>query len=226
LAKNLKLKIKNTQLAEALQLDKFKKKKKEEIAKSTEKAPALEKKSPKEQPVEKKPLGEPEKTPPKQPTPTPQKVEKPPLRSQGVDDFRRPKIIRRKSAEPLKKSPVTRKDAESATKKPPPKEGALKEASQTEKAKEKAKEKEPPRKPGFFKDYGDVRSQRKPQQKRSFDARDRMGLRDSDDERWRKRRISKKLKGSEKEELTAPGRPDHREPKTGLDAIANVLHRS
>ncbi len=196
MAKNIKFKIKNTQLAEALQLDKLKKKKKVEAAKKasaprikvapkapppieepTPKAPLEEKKEPVAPAVEKAPSA----------TPPPEEKAAPVV----VDDFRKPKIIRKKAA-PIKKLPITRKDAKPEKKKT------------AEKSEEKPKKEEkvqPTRKPEFFKDMREVRSARKPSQKQRFDTRDRMGLRDRDDERWRKRRAYKKYSGP-KEDLT------------------------
>lgn len=120
-----------------------------------------------------------------------------------VDDFRKPKIVKRTAptlSPPLRRLPLTRKEAK-------PEESKA-SAPKTEKAAPKAKEpakpeegKGEPRKAGSFKDYQDVRTQRKPSQKSAFDARDRMGLRDSDDERWRKKKMRKGGESS-REDLT------------------------
>ncbi len=220
MAKNLKLKIKNTQLAEALQLGNLKKKKPAEAEKKpaarkkvakpaeTKKAPETADKKiadqeapppkpakketppppspPKKEEIVEKTAPAPKETPPPAATPVPAK------KASVVDDFRRPKIIRRKAAAPIKKLPVTRKDAKTTEKKP---------AAKTTSTEKSTTDTAPARKPGFFKDYREVRSQRKPQQRKSFDGRDRMGLRDSDDERWRKKR-SRKITAAEKEDLT------------------------
>ncbi|NGX38805.1 MAG: Translation initiation factor IF-2 [Chlamydiae bacterium] len=201
MAKNLKLKIKNAQLAEALQLDKLKKKKQEE-AKSPRKTaapkkpavkPKEEKTPPKKTEEKEAPLPKEEKKEaaeaPKKEAPTPTE---PPKKKGVVDDFRRPKIIRKKAISPLKKSPVTRKDLSAAVKKKP--------AEKTTATKPATEAKVSPRKPAFFKDYRDMRSQRKPQQQTAFDSRDRMGLRGRDDGRWRKRRGFKKASATEREE--------------------------
>ncbi len=50
-----------------------------------------------------------------------------------------------------------------------------------------------PRKAGF-KEFRDVKPQKRPESKRTFDARDRQGLRDTDDEAWRKKRPSHKAR--------------------------------
>ncbi|MDN3505803.1 MAG: translation initiation factor IF-2 [Simkaniaceae bacterium] len=206
MAKNLKVKIKNAQLAEALNLDKLKKKKKEEAA--AKKSPAPKKKAA-EAPISKEPAKE-EKAAPPPPPPETEKVakpepkvekpapeEKPKAKPVVVDDFRKPKIIRRKAA-PIQRLPVTRKESPK-TAKPGEKKPAAKSTS-TEKPKTTTQPSTPSR-PGSFKDFREVRSQRKPSQQKSFDARDRMGLRDRDDDRWRKRRNHKKFSGP-REDLT------------------------
>lgn len=58
---------------------------------------------------------------------------------------------------------------------------------------------EKPRKTAF-KEYRDVKPQKKLEQGKAFDSRDRQGLRDSDDEAWRKRRPSHKMRTQEEEE--------------------------
>ncbi|NGX26879.1 MAG: Translation initiation factor IF-2 [Chlamydiae bacterium] len=218
MAKNIKFKIKNTQLAEALQLDKLKKQKKEEPAK---KIPSPRKKTvPAAPAAAKKPLA-PE-------VPSPEKKEKAVLPKAKpaaekkvapgiVDDFRKPKIIR-KGAAPLKKFPVTRKDAKPEEKKPQKKPVSVEKPKKVETA-------PPPiSKPGTFKDFREVRSQRKPEQIRSFDARDRMGLRrDKDDELWRKRRRFKKYGAAPKEDLTIRPKSLHiRLPITVKDLSAEM----
>jgi len=205
LAKNLKLNIKNKQLAGALQLGKLKKKEEEE-SKVAKKAPVRKKAPVKEAKAETKekfkaapPPVEPKKEEPKEAAPPPAAAaEKPSQVSKKfgvVDDFRKPKIIRRKAAPP-QKLPVSRKDKEEKKKE---KEKAA--ASETKPQAEKAP-KAAPKKPGVFKDYRDVRSQRRPLSGRTFDTRDRMGLRDSDDERWRKKRHRKAGGGGQREDLT------------------------
>lgn len=211
MAKNLKFKIKNTQLAEAMQLDKIKLKKKEEAAAPAEKKPLLRKKPvepeqvPSEIPepiVEVQPV-EPEPIEIKEEKPLPPKaeIEEAPLSPKKtviVDDFRKPKIIRRTQppppAAPIKRIALPSKEAKTEEKKAAP-------AKTEAEVKAKPAEEEAPRKAGSFKDYRDVRSQRKPSQKQAFDARDRMGLRDSDDERWRKKKL-RKMGADERDELT------------------------
>lgn len=216
MAKNLKFKIKNTQLAEALQLDKIKKKKQEEASK---KEPAAKKKvarksvpaeptaPPSEEPFvsELAPPLEERKEETKEPIPSPPPPAEKPKKASAeavVDDFRKPKIVRRKPPAPLKKLPVSRSDAAPSPEKEktaPPKE----ESPAAETAKE-AEEVKTAAKPGTFKDFREVRSQRKPEQKRSFDARDRMGLRDTDDERWRKKRYKRPSAQTKEDQTIRP----------------------
>lgn len=60
------------------------------------------------------------------------------------------------------------------------------------------------KKPPGFKDYKDLKPQKKTDQ-RSFDVRDRQGLRDNDDEAWRKKRSSHKGRMSlQQEEIIRP----------------------
>ncbi len=60
------------------------------------------------------------------------------------------------------------------------------------------KEEKPRKAP--FKEYRDVKPQKKLEQGKAFDSRDRQGLRVSDDEAWRKRRPSNKMRTQEEEE--------------------------
>lgn len=217
MAKNIKFNIKNTQLANAVQLGKLKEKKQLEA----EKKPAAPKKEivaetpppeivetivpAKAVPLEAPPVVEIEKTVPPIIPPKEEVVEAappPPKKTVVVDDFRRPKIIRKtQPPPPVKKLPVSRQDTKPEEKKGPPKtEKTEKAAPDAAAAAKGEEEKGGVRKPGSFKDYRDVRSQRKPSQKSAFDARDRMGLRDSDDERWRKKKLRKL--GDTREDLT------------------------
>lgn len=223
MAKNLKFNIKNAQLAQALQLNQLKKKKGEEkkapaqpTAKETEaaSAPAIPPATPQALPPQEVAL--PLKPEPIQEAPATKAVEPPsppparkreeeapppakPIHKGPVDDFRRPKIIRKKAPPPpLKKLPVSRQDGAPPVKRHPP---AAASAPSTEKPKPSSKE-PTGRKPGSFTDLGDLKSKRKGQpQNGSFDVRDRMGLTERDDDRWRKKRDAKKGKGA-KEDLT------------------------
>lgn len=227
MAKNLKLKIKNTQLAEALQLDKLKKKKKEEASKAVAEAKkkaarktAIKKKETLPLKEEKSLVEEPQTT---QETPPPIQAEallpseEKPKPIGPVDDFRKPKIIRRKPA-PLKKLPVTRQDTEQ---KETPQQTEPSDASNASESSESKQAQSP--KPGSFKDFREVRSQRKPTQTRGFDARDRMGLRDGTEDRWRRRRTHKKMSQAQKEDLTVRPKELHlRLPITVKDLASEM----
>lgn len=79
----------------------------------------------------------------------------------------------------------------------------------SKKPEEKAKETTPPKKKGVvpgaaFKDFNDFKStKKKGSAPTSFDSRDRQGLRDSDDEKWRKKRF-KPLKKFNEETIIRP----------------------
>lgn len=187
MAKNLKLNIKNKQLAGALQLGK-QKEKEGEGKRTAKKAPIRKQLPPKEVPERKR------ETPPVETSPVapaPEEKAPPPKSSGIVDDFRKPKIIRRKAAPPAVKSPQPQKETVQAKTETAP--------TSTE---PDSSEKGAPKKPSVFKDYRDVRSQRRPAAGRTFDTRDRMGLRDLDDERWRKKRHRKGKGGAPREDLT------------------------
>ncbi|NGX45914.1 MAG: Translation initiation factor IF-2 [Chlamydiae bacterium] len=183
MAKNLKVKIKNTQLAQALQLDKLKKKK----AASVKKKVASEPPAPEVKPVkgeEKEKVEEvvspPEATPAAAPTPAPEKPAEP-VRERG-----RAIIIKKgpppsKDKPPVAKTPVQRKDR------------AVAEKSKGTPAPPKTT-----RRPASFKDFRDVKPQRKSGgPHRGFDSRDRMGLRVGDDDKWRRRRQKGRREGQE-----------------------------
>lgn len=185
MAKNLKLKIKNTQLAQALQLSKPKKVAKTEKEKPAEKSalgfdfPIKET----EKELEKKVLPKEEAQIPEVKVPSKEKkpIEEPSEEiSSGKTASKKPD---------LKPLPVTRKDASNEPEKPanaPAAPAAAEGEAGTEKA-------EPTKKPAVYKDFRDLKIQRKIDQKSSsFDTRDRMGLRDTDEERWRKKRVAQK----------------------------------
>ena len=181
MAKSLKLKVKNAQLAEAIKLNKAKKEEKEEKEASKKKAPAKAKAekaaTPKEAPSKEnaapkaKPAVKAKKEPSpaaarkeeeKAPTPskpTPKKVEKAP-------------IPKSKTIEP-KKEKKTEAEQKSV--------GALK------KREKERPEPEPKEEKGFKANFGrNARGVQKRQDTR-FDARDRQGLRVGEERAWRRR---------------------------------------
>jgi len=239
LAKNLKLNIKNAQLAEALQFNKLKKEKAEEKKAPPKAAKAEEKQAPKKATAQKKeekpkeevaaPVAEPAKKKPVKVAPKkaaetpapPKKEEKPaplkPAPKGPVDDFRKPVI---KKARPVKKLPITRKSA-APEKKTTAEPKAPSPGRTPDKARAPSKE-TPARKPGSFTDLRDLKSKRKTQQQKSFDSRDRMGLRERDDDRWRKRRGFKKNRGPKEDLTIRPKSLDIRLPITVKDLAVEM----
>lgn len=248
MAKNLKLNIKNTQLAEALKLGKrptpskaaspaVKKKKAEaeEAVQEVAAAPLPEEEKLTAAPAavtEKEPVREeppvvapkaapaPERKPPveKRPEETraaaapqaPRRMETPPpytqsrpypprrpeqnVFSRSPEDQKRPSTFPRATITPGKDwRPDQRRTSPPAPPREPPRTEEPRRARPTPAAAPSgAVEEKPVRKAGEFKEFRDVKSQKKPGENRSFDARDRQGLRSGDDEEWRKRRPSNK----------------------------------
>ncbi|MCI0381990.1 MAG: translation initiation factor IF-2 [Chlamydiae bacterium] len=189
LAKNLKLNIKNTQLAEALKLSKLKK----EPSGKKKVEPVSEEKA---QPAEKKPIS-PEK---KVSAPAESVVTKTIPPGQPTVQPVLPK------ATPPTKLPFTRKEAEEESKKPAVKETA---AAETEQKKVTPKEPIAPEleeeavkpKKGIFKEFRDFKPQKRTES-RAFDSRDRHGLRgDGEEDVWRKKRAHK-IRPAVKEDIT------------------------
>ena len=205
MAKNLKLNIKNTQLAEALKLGKLKKpsastkkKKAPEEAVSPpevergglppkepestllqqgekvaeEQGPAL-KKGAESIPAAPQPLAPHKPAEAAKPTPAapaaPLKKEPPPYR---------PSFLRNERAQRPQPAPPPAKEVQ-----PKAEEPLVKKKAPLELEEDKQKKKF-----SGVKEYRDLKPQKKVEASRSFDSRDRQGLRDSDSERWRKRR--------------------------------------
>lgn len=240
MAKNLKLKIKNTQLAEALKIGKIKKptsatKKKPEEDISASAIPTEEKAvAPKsrirhalpskkttpetetdevqelESTEEQSPTASEESTTPHEDLPqeavkaaeeTPPSTDepkKPPFKGHST-------LVRRR-LEPL---PEKKEKAATTEKKP---------TTTPEEDKEKKG-----KKPFGFKDYRDLKPQKRGQGQRSFDARDRQGLREGDDDKWRKRKSFKgKGKVQFQEEIIRPKELKVRLPITVKDLAADM----
>jgi translation initiation factor IF-2 len=83
---------------------------------------------------------------------------------------------------------------------------------------------EPPKKAGF-KDFKDVKTTKKVEPNRSFDSRDRQGLRDTDNEEWRKRR-SAKTRVQIQEEVIRPKSLKVRLPITLKDLASEMKLKS
>ncbi len=220
MAKNLKIKVKNTQLAAALQIGKFKtppvKKKpaEEKEEEAVKKRPSEE--VVKQPPAVEKPIAA-EKPkavplPPVQPT-TPSPVEKkeeptptarPLPQPIGKAPLPRPlpKPIGKREYTPPARAPLTRKETHPPeARKPAPRPAAAPPVEKKSLPEEAPK----PAKKAVFKEYRDLQP-KKPDLKRSFDARDRMGLRAGEDEGWRKKRQAKHKMAMPQEDTTI--RPD------------------
>jgi translation initiation factor IF-2 len=230
LAKNLKLNIKNVQLAEALKLNKPLRpasliKKKKESAPTDEVAvePSLKPLLP---PEEKKlpPIEGNFETPlireaSKLPSPvvgdyTPSV--KPPEPSRGAPPrsvYPRSTFVPRKEPLPLKRDPTS----------PPPK---------TTEAVAKSPAVQSDRQPNHpasisIKEYRDLKPQKRVSGgERTFDSRDKHGLRDTDGEGWRKRRPSHKLFRPVQEEIIRPKHLKIRVPITVKDLAAEMKLKS
>ncbi len=169
MAKNLKLKVKNVQLAEAIKLNKAKKEEKE-ASKPKKKPPAKAKATPSKKPVAAKETVEEKKLPAKakkevkEEKPSPQKV---PTKKEAITPVPKSKTI-----EPKKE------------KKEEPEQKSIGDLKKREKDRF---DEEKPEKKGFRADFG--RSARDIQKKQNsrFDARDRQGLRVGEERSWRRR---------------------------------------
>ncbi len=228
MAKNLKLNIKNTQLAEALKLNQLKKqppaikKKKEEAKEEAPEAaaPLPEKAEAAPPPVEKTiapPKPEPTISAPQPPVrpehPAPSSP-RPPIRREGHPQPARPPFVHKETRSP--QTAPSAPQAQLAPKKEPPR---VEEPA----AKKPLEEDKTPRKAPGFKEYRDLKPQRKLEPgKRSFDSRDKQGLRDSDDEAWRKRRPSHKSRSIEEDVIIRPKQLSIRLPITVKDLAAEM----
>jgi len=194
LVKNLKINIKNTQLAQALKLKNpdAKDPKKKTVKKAAEKEVKDASKKPKARIITKKSRQEIEaeakkaeekKVEVKAPEPAP--VVEPEVKKKPEPEPKLGPVLDRKPLKPKKVEAPVKKAAPSKAddKKPSPKKPAL-----------------PGQKPAAgFKDFRDFKAARKKQSSR-FDSRDKQGLRDSDNEAWRKKR-QRNRKYSAPEEL-------------------------
>lgn len=267
MAKNLKLSVKNTQLAEALKLGQLrkpaapKKKKEEEIPKEplasppvpppekVEVAPPPAPASappPVEKVAEPEPLKPAAAAPPASATPREKEAATPPAPASAAPDTQpgtqtgapTAAPVRPALRGPLPYGPVVRpappRKLELKRPTPPnsfqpkrpatapnfqPAAGASAGAPKTEKG--SPSEEKPARKTAF-KDYKDLKPQKKTDGKRGFDSRDRQGLRASEDEIWRKRRPSNKMREVEEEVVIRPKALSIRLPITVKDLSASM----
>lgn len=215
MAKNLKLKIKNTQLAEALKLGKVKKAPAAKPASKIKVEKPTQKRAPEEEEVAESIVPPPElqeEAPPPLPTETPPEVEAPKPSVEMRVEKRAPK--EKPKEHPQKKVPSTLVKARSASY--IPEKRYQKEKKPVEEAK-KAAPKPPPeesdetkekkggvKRLGGFKEYRDVKPQRRPQAHTTFDSRARQGLSDIDEGRWRRKRHQRIKSRVQDEEIIRP----------------------
>lgn len=272
MAKNLKLKIKNTQLAKAAGLDKLKAKLSGEEKKEKKAKPKAPKAKPKakakaeelapevteevkprvraksksafakeEEKVEAEvPAVEPEPTPEPEPAPAPAPVEQTPepVKEEVKAEEPKVKIKEKKTPPPAPKKDEPKKPAQPA--KPayeklgptgrhikdilPPK----KEKPKTESGAKKPGSTEAPkkelRKGKKVRDFKDLKPGRR-QETRGFNARDRQGLSDRDDGRWRKRRQTTRRR-PEEHEIVRPSELTIRLPITVKDLASEMKLKS
>lgn len=185
MAKSLKLKVKNAQLAEAIKLNKAKKEETEEKKTSKKKAPA----KPKEPAAKKEAVAE--KAPAlkkveKEVTPPPSTTKKAPETKEPAREPPRKLVVKRAAPKRVEKEPVPKSKTiepkkEARDEKEPKSLGALKKRQ-----KEKP-EPEPPEEKGFKANFGrNPRGVQRKQESR-FDARDRQGLRVGEERVFRRR---------------------------------------
>ena len=178
MAKNLKLNIKNTQLAEVLKIKKAKL------------SPA-EKKKPKKA-VKKAPPPAAEVTPPKVKARIlpPEKKPPPPVIEEKKKQQKKQKIKKAEEKKPKEKIKVIKKEEKKTL--PVAKEKPKKEPLKKEKEEEeKPKKLQPPIK--IKEEEKKVSKPKKYEGYRAFDSRARLGLREEEEEKWRRRRPIRKI---------------------------------
>ncbi len=210
MAKNLKLNVKNTQLAEALKIGQLKKpaapKKKPEPAPAPVAAPVVEEVAPPPPPPPPAPPVAKEESapPPSPPAPAPAAPVRsfaPPPPRPAPRPFHKPYVRPAGTGAPRPYPQQTRPFTPGAPRPPyPPRKPfpPRPQATPPPAPPKPAKAGEGPKKPGF-KEYRDLKPQKR-EAGRAFDSRDRQGLRDSSDEAWRKKRPSQKFKQAVVEE--------------------------
>lgn len=266
MAKNLKLNVKNAQLAEALK--KLKKPEKPLVEKRVERPISKEQPSPPPPPSE--PMSQEEviikavDSPPVQspepilepPKPFPQKTPLPPQRpSQYPSSFRppyrpgmpRPEYKRpeqRQGQPPFRKGPPFSRPFQSPGGAPfSPSSGPrgfrpplrpfqprpfipLKESNRADEPRKKVRtpeEEAASKKAASFKEFRDLKTQKKPETYRAFDSRDKQGLRGEDEESvWRRRRRPSLKERTIQEEVIRPKELKVRIPITIKDLAASM----
>lgn len=270
MAKNLKINIKNTQLAKATGLDKLKaklagkkldevKEEKEEKSPKTPETPPEEQKAPrirakskssfakedKERPEaeaqeEPPPLEQPEPTifeeelaPEPTPPPVEEETEIPAVTEPPPPEIKQEEVVKPAPSrgsmklgptgkhindllpvkkEPPKKEPTPTPSKEVKVEKPKPQVDEKTEGTEVKKELHKGKK---------VKEFKDLKPLRRDREK-SFDARDRQGLSESEEERWRKRRAAKGGGLVREEQIIRPTKLKVRLPITLKDLAAEM----
>lgn len=210
MAKNLKIKIKNTQLAKVAGLKNLKPKLKGKEQKAKEK-PAEEKTSEGEEKVEKKRIRAKTRSSfaPKEEAPAPKVGKKPISPEEELPEAKEEKLgPTGRHVKDLLPKKVEKQPKEAP---PPPKKEKVVEKAAEEEAKKGKK----------VRDFKDLKSPRK-QQVRSFDARDRAGLSSGEEERWRKRKPSKRHAPKQDYEVIRPTKLTVRLPIMLKDLAAEM----
>jgi len=225
LAKNLKLNIKNSQLAEVLKLNKIKV---SPQAAPTEKAP-----DPLTQFAEKQ-LGEVEKKPAVAPKPIEQEVEQPPAAPVSLPKREEVPPKREESTRP----PYSQRSFASNGRPPmpprrdyPPRPGY---AGASRPFPPRVPPAIPPKAPPAaeapkkapFKEFRDVKPQKKQEGGQRFDSRARQGLQDNDNEEWRRKRSSKYKEVKQEEPVIRPKQLHVRIPITVKDLASDMKLKS
>ena len=233
MAKNLKINIKNTQLAEALNLKKIKK----PIKKATKKQKKVEEESVKKPKVRiiEKPKEEVELKLPVEEKPIEKKAKETILKEPQEEkvEIKEPILEKTIFSTPAEKQPQTetKKEEQEVKSKKFIKEKTQKKPVETKKQptkpieKKESPQKEPLKKPtekkkedGSYKDFKAF----KRFEKQKFDARDRMGLSAGDEGRWRKKRFYKSKKKDTEETTIRPKSLKIKLPITIKDLAAQM----
>ena len=267
MAKNLKLKIKNTQLAKAAGLDKFKAKLSGETDEKEAKPKAKKAKPPKEKAVEapieteelkprriraKSKSAFAKEEPPAPPPPSSEEIEEKEEPASPIEETKEPVEVEETPPPPPLQEEAEKTEVEEEPKVeklgptgkhikdllPPKKEKPKSEKDDTLPKKEKAKPKDEEsqqkedagakkvlKKGKKVRDFKDLKPAKR-QQVKSFDARDRQGLSEGDDGRWRKKRPSKQYMRAEDQEIMRPTELKIRLPITVKELASEMKLKS
>lgn len=245
MAKNLKIKIKNTQLAKAAGFDKFKAKLASELDKDKE-AKVVEKPAqPQEEELKPRRIRAKSKSSFAPPEHDEEQVVSPPIEElqpeEGIVEPVEIEVVEEKVHEKIEEKAVVKPEAyeklgptgrhvKDLLPPPPKKKEAEKAVEQTTAKQEPAKKEgvkedesaaAQARKGKKIREFKDLKPARR-QQLKSFDARDRQGLSESDEERWRKKRAGKPQKSMREEMIIRPTHLRVRVPITFKELAAEM----